>query len=99
VKKTTYSITHLKATLIDLLEHGQNVCVHFRLMGELWQPHFVRVVNVVDSKVLVNDEIKNKIFSIDLSRIMQFEIDHPFKGIEPHNHYDIVPDNSNLVER
>lgn len=94
VKETTYSVVHLKQILIDIKEHGQNVCVHFRLIGELWQTNFVRVLNVVDNRVLVNDEAKNKLISIDLSRVIQFEIDHRFKGIEPHNHYDVVPDNN-----
>ncbi|HEY0656598.1 MAG TPA: hypothetical protein VGD65_25870 [Chryseosolibacter sp.] len=92
VKKTTYSVTLLKQTLIDILEHGPGVCVHFRLIGELWQPHFVRIVGITDHRVLVNDEVRNKLISIDLSRVMQFEIDHRFKGIEPLNHYDVIPD-------
>ena len=99
VKKTIYSITHLKQILIDIQEHGQNVCVHFRLIGELWQTNFVRVVSVMENRILVNDEMKNKLISIDLSHVMQFEIDHRFKGIEPHNHYDVVPDNLNVISR
>ena len=93
VKKTSYSVTLLKRTLIDILEHGQNVCVRFRLIGEMWQPHFVRVVGITESRVLVNDEVKNNLTSIELSKVMQFEIDHRFKGIEPHFHYDVAPDN------
>jgi hypothetical protein len=97
VKKTTYSITHLKQVLVDIKEHGPNVCVRFRLLGELWQTGFVRIVNVIDNRVLINDDARNKLLSMDLSLVMQFEIDHRFKGIEPHNHYDVIPDNLNLV--
>ena len=97
VKKTNYSVPKLKSTLIDILENGQNVCVHFRLVGELWQPHFVRVVNVTDNRVLVNDEVRHQLISIELSRIIQFEIDHRFKGIEPHNHFDVILDDSAIA--
>lgn len=97
VKKTAYSVTQLKSTLIDLMEHGKEICVRFRLMGEMWQINFGRVVSVIENRILVNDEVKNILIAIELSHVMQFEIDHRFKGIEPHFHYDVVPDNLNII--
>lgn len=88
---TTFSTTHLKQALYDIKEHGTNVCVRFRLLGEMWQTNFVRIVNITESRVLVNDETKNQLRSFDIHQIMQFEIDHRFKNLEPHNHYNVVP--------
>lgn len=92
LERQTYTVTHLRRTLIDILEHGQNVCVRFRAMGEMWQTNFVRVVSVTEQRVLVNDETRNQLISVELSRIVQFEIDHRFKGLEPHNHYEVSLD-------
>ena len=93
LKKTTYTVTHLRRTLIDILEHGQGVCIRFRVIGEMWQSNFVRIVSVTEQRVLVNDEVMSKLLSIEISKIIQFEIDHRFKGLEPYNHYDITWDN------
>jgi hypothetical protein len=84
------SATTLRQALIDIMEHGPNVCVRFRLIGQLWQPGFVRVVAVNDNHILVNDEFKNQLIHINLDMIVQFEVDHKFKRLEPHNHYDII---------
>jgi hypothetical protein len=61
-------------------------------MGEMWQNSFVRIVSISEGRVLINDEVRNKLVSVDLNRIMQFELDHRFKGYEPHFHYDVGPD-------
>jgi hypothetical protein len=87
--KKTYSAQHLKQILIDIEENGTNVCVRFRQIGELWSENFVRVIRVTDDRVLVNDEVKNKLISFDLNAIVQFEVDQGFKSVEPHNHYDV----------
>ena len=92
VKKTTYTVTHLRQMLIDILEHGQSVCIRFRAIGEMWQTNFVRLVSVTEQRILVNDEVVNKLISLELSKIMQFEIDHRFKGLEPFYHYEVTLD-------
>lgn len=86
---TTFSLSHLKQALFDIKEHGPNVCVRFRFIGQMWQPNFVRIVNLTDTRVLVSDEVKNQLISFELNHVMQFEIDHRFKGLEPHNHYNV----------
>jgi hypothetical protein len=91
---TTYTLVHLKQLLIDIQEHGQGVCVRFRTIGEMWQPNFVRVVNLSDNRILVNDEVRNKLLIVNLTSVMQFEVDHKFKGIEPHYHYNVTVDAS-----
>ncbi len=86
------SILELKQHLIDIKEHGPGVCVRFRMLGEMWQQHFVRVVAVTDNRVLVNDEFQNKLISIDLNHVVQFETDNKYKALQPNYHYEVVPD-------
>lgn len=93
-KESSLSSTKLRQLLIDLKEHGENTCVRYRLLGEMWQTYFMRVVSVSEDRVLLNDETKNKLFSVPLNSIMQIELDHKFKEYQPHNHYSIQMDKS-----
>lgn len=88
-KETTLSSIKLRQLLIDLKEHGPHTCVRLRLLGELWQSTFMKVVSVTEDRVMLNDELKNKLLSIPLQSIMQLELDHKFKEYQPHNHYTI----------
>jgi hypothetical protein len=90
-KLTTFSVLELKRTAVEIMEQSHNVCVRFRLLGQLWQSGFCRVISVTDNRILVNDESKNQLVSIDLNHMVQFEIDHKFKDIEPHFHYEVKP--------
>jgi hypothetical protein len=94
MNKTTsvISVLQLRQLLIDIKENGQGICVRFRSLGEMWQTNMMRVVAVTDNRVLINDEVSNKLISLDLNHVMQFEVDHKFKGLEPYFHYDIIPD-------
>jgi hypothetical protein len=89
-KPTTYSILELRQALLDIKEHAPHVCVRFRLLGELWQEHMMRVVSVTEQRVMVHDEVIDKLISIDLNRVVQFELDGKFKVLQPHHHYTIV---------
>ena len=88
----SFSVLELKQILIDIKEHGPHVCFRFRLLGNMWQKNFVRIVNISDNRILVNDETTNRLVSIDLNNVVQFEIDHSFKMIDPHFHYNVVWD-------
>ncbi|HEY0742578.1 MAG TPA: hypothetical protein VGD40_13980 [Chryseosolibacter sp.] len=88
-KESTLSSLKLRQLLIDLKEHGPNTCVRVRLLGEMWRSYFMRVVGVSEERVLFNDEVKNKLYSVPLNAIMQIELDHKFKEYQPHNHYTI----------
>jgi hypothetical protein len=77
-----------------LLHHIQNprlhICIRFRLIGQLWQPHFMRVVLVIDEGVTLEDEKEGKLFIINnLNDVMQFELDQSLFQYEPHYHYDL----------
>lgn len=93
-EKVKFSVIELKQILIDIKEHGPHICIRFRVLGQMWQRNFVRIVNITDDRILVNDEPANKLISIDINNIVQFEIDHAFKVVDPHFHYDIAYDNS-----
>jgi hypothetical protein len=91
-KESHLSSTKLRQLLIDLKEHGHNTCLRVRLLGEMWRENFVRVTSVTEDRVLLNDESKNKLVSIPINSIMQIELDHKFKELQPHNHYTIELD-------
>lgn len=76
--------------LIHISEHQPELGVRFRLAGQMWQPNFCRVVLVNDSRVLINDEDMNKLSSVELDNVIQFEVDERFQAFEPHNHYNVV---------
>ena len=56
----------------------------------MWYQNFVRVLKVTEQGIILNDEIKNRLYSLpDLSSIIQFELDGSIYGFEPHFHYDV----------
>ena len=82
--------------LFEILEHQPNVCIRFRLLGEMWKTNFFRITQVTEKGGVFNDEINNKIVLVnDLNNIMQFEIDARFKEFQPLFHYDLEPEKIN----
>jgi hypothetical protein len=60
-------------------------------LGQMWKPHFMRVVKLTEKGVMMNDELKNQMISVpDLYQIVQFEIDQSVHAFEPHFHYGLV---------
>jgi hypothetical protein len=39
---------------------------------------------------MVSDESTDKLISIDINTIIQFEVDNKFKILQPHNHYQVI---------
>jgi hypothetical protein len=91
-KKRSITSLQLRQLLIDIKEHGPNVCVRYRLEGELWQRFFVRVMLVREQRVLVLDEVSDKLISVPILPIIQIELDNAFKQYQPYDHYDILLD-------
>lgn len=84
------SILELRRLLYTIADHHLSVCFRYRLLGEMWQPGFYRVLQVTEKGVLLNDEHTNSLRCLsDLSQIMQFEIDVAVHHFLPHNHYDV----------
>jgi hypothetical protein len=88
--KSLISVLELKRLLVDLKQKRPDICFRYRLLGEMWMNNAMRVISVTEKGVLLNDEPNNKLLSVsDLSLIMQFEIDAPFQGFQPHFHYHV----------
>jgi hypothetical protein len=90
--KTLVSTPELKRLLVELREKRSDIHIRFRLIGQMWKPNFLKILNINDKGIILLDEIDNTlIFVTDLSRVMQFEIDATFQGFQPHHHYTLQP--------
>ena len=91
--KTLISALELKRLLVEIAEKRPQVCLRYRLIGEMWQPNFMRVKDVTDKGVFLKDELQNKTVLIpDLKWIVQFELDGPIHSFAPNFHYQVLPD-------
>jgi hypothetical protein len=87
------SVLELKKLMVELKDKRPDICVRFRLLGEMWAQNFMRVLHVSEKKVMLNDEVANKLVILpDLSNIMQFELENRFQNYQPFFHYDVIPD-------
>jgi hypothetical protein len=93
------TVLELKRLLIELTDKRPDICVRFRLIGEMWFQHFTRIIVVTETGVIINDEVSARLIRVrDLSNVMQFEIDRGFQNFKPHYHYTVnMMDVSNLV--
>ena len=89
--KTFISTLELKQLLIELRDKRTNICFRYRLLGEMWKQNFMRIVDVTEKCVVLTDEAANKLIFLELSLVMQFEIDASFQNYQPHFHYEVTP--------
>lgn len=90
--KTLVSTIELKRLLVELKEKRSDIHIRIRLIGQMWKPNFMVIVGITDKGIILNDPVENTlIFLTDLSRVMQFETDAAFQGIQPHHHYIVQP--------
>ena len=69
------SVLELKRLLVLLAENAHTACFRYRLIGKMWQSHFMRVSEVTDKEVFLKEVIEDKRIVIsDLTMIMEFEI-------------------------
>lgn len=84
------STPELRRLLFDLKEKRPDVCIRFRLLGEMWAESFMRVIMVTEKGAIFNDESINEFVNVsDLANIMQFEVDNRFQNFQPHYHYEV----------
>jgi hypothetical protein len=83
------SIVALQRLLVELKERKPNVCFRFRVMGEMWHPNFVRIISINDKTVMLLDQQANKLLTVNLSLIVQFEIDIGYQEYSPNFHYTV----------
>ena len=93
------STLELKRLLFDLKDKRPDVCIRFRLLGEMWAENFMRVIMVTEKGAIFNDESINEFVNVsDVANIMQFEIDNRFQNFQPHYHYEVVESRKWKVE-
>ena len=97
--KDTLTTLELRQALIGLKEHATNTCIRLRMLGEMWQDYFQRIISISEERVLLYDEVKNKLQSFAISHVMQFELDHKFRELQPHYHYSVEADLSEIKSR
>jgi hypothetical protein len=86
------STADLKKLLLSLRQERPDICLRYRLLGELWNTQFMVVTLVSGNGVVLYDEHHRRFSTVsDISNIMQFEIDEPFHGYQPHFHYEVQP--------
>jgi hypothetical protein len=87
------SALELKRLMIELKEKRPDICVRYRLLGEMWATHFMRILQVTEKGAMLNDEASNRLVTISaLSNVMQFELDNRFQNFQPFFHYEVIPD-------
>ena len=85
------AVLELKRLLVELHEYRPDICIRYRLMGQMWAQNFLRITGLTGDGVLLNDESSHKLIGIaNLSTIMQFELDKTFRTFEAYCHYDVV---------
>lgn len=89
--KTLVSVTELRQMLGDLTELRPDICIRFRLLGEMWMVDFRKVVKVTARGVILYDDHMGLISVSDLSFVMQFELDRRFQRFQPFYHYEVTP--------
>jgi hypothetical protein len=84
------TIPELHQLLQSIVAQRPNLCIRFRLIGELWRTNFLQVISFEDNTAIFYDEKQNRNLLIsDLTRLIQFELDAPFQQYQPHFHYTI----------
>ena len=87
---TLIAVFDLKNLLTRLKEDRPDICVRYRLLGEMWVVNAMRVLAVTEKGAIFRDETTSKIINVpSLSLVMQFEIDAPFLAFQPHYHYHV----------
>jgi len=86
------SVLELKRLLFDIVDSRAEVCVRFRLIGEMWQINHYRIVTITEPGVILENEFDSKPSVVpNINNVMQFELDRSFRQYQPHFHYSVVP--------
>jgi hypothetical protein len=93
LSKSSVTVLQLRKLLFDLNEKRPDVCIRFRMIGELWMSSFSRVSSVTDKGVILTTDHSNRVILVpNLNNVMQFELDNNFQEFTAHNHYNVVLD-------
>jgi hypothetical protein len=93
------AVLELRRLLYELKDQRPDICVRFRLLGDMWQTSFHHVMSLTERGVILANENKNETIAImDLREVVQFELDARYQNYHPHNHY-AVETTMNISER
>ena len=92
------SVPELRRLLFELKALRPDICIRFRLLGELWQPLHCQVALLTDKGVALNDAERKLIIIPDLKDVMQFELEQVFQKYQPHFHYSIDLENTTAFQ-
>jgi hypothetical protein len=93
------AVLELRRLLYELKDQRPDICVRFRLLGDMWQTSFHHVKSLTERGVILTNESKNETIAImDLREVVQFELDARYQNYHPHNHYSIET-TMNISER
>jgi hypothetical protein len=89
--KNSITTFYLRNLLSDLGGRRMQVGIRFRMLGEMWKPHFMRLVRLTDrGAIFVDESTEEFVFVSELNDIVQFEIDDRFQELQPHFHYEVT---------
>jgi hypothetical protein len=92
-KKKSLTVLELKRLLFELKEKRSDICIRYRLMGDMWKKNFTRIKSTVENSLVVEDEQARIILGVpNIANIIQFELDHTFQQYEAHFHYEVILD-------
>lgn len=93
VTKKSLTILELRRLLIELKEKRPDICIRYRLIGEMWMDNFTKIRSVIGNSLFVEYErIGMMIHVPNIGNIIQFEIDQNFQQYAAHFHYEVVLD-------
>lgn len=91
-KENLISVAEFRRLLFDIAEKRPGVCLRYRLLGELWARDFLSIAGITENGIVLKDDSGTRLTVVtNLSDIIQFEIDEPFQGFRPYNHYEVRP--------
>jgi hypothetical protein len=86
----TISVLQLKRLLHELKDSKSTTLVRPRLLGQMWQPAFLKIFVVTENGVVFLDPLTNKTKIIsNLADVVQFELDSRYQIYHPYFHYKI----------
>jgi hypothetical protein len=92
IKSNLVAVLELRRLLYAVKDLRPDICVRFRLIGQMWQTNFLQIISLTEKGVTLNDENGNKlVFIQDLADVMQFELDYSFQQYQAHCHYLVDP--------
>jgi hypothetical protein len=82
----------LRTLLYALKDSRPDICVRFRMIGEMWQTNYMRGAFFTENGAVFNDDLTQKFILVpDLNNVVQFELDTSFQQYQAHYHYSTDP--------